>query len=318
VRRLVFLLIALPLTAPAQTSSETRALTAQEAQAANLPQLPVGAHDLLNVVIYDSPELSGTVRVDAQGQLNVPLLPLPLSVAWLMPDQIENKLALALESAQILVKPVVRVTVAEYQSRTIVVLGAVHKPTSFQAFGDVTLLDAIAHADGLSDTAGGEILIESRAGLGEHPLVRRVSTASLMNSPLSQTNITLHGGEEIRIPEQGKIAVMGNVKHPGLFPIRESEDASVLRLLARSEGLAPNASALAYVFHDTSRQGDKLPNRIDVRQILTQKAPDIQLQEGDVLYIPDNHGRRVALDILEHLVSAGAITSSALIYTTVH
>jgi polysaccharide biosynthesis/export protein len=316
--RIALLLVALPLIALAQDSPEMHTLTSQEAQAANLPHLPVGANDLLNVVIYDSPELSGTVRVSVDGRLNIPMLPRSLDVAGLTPSQIETVIGTALEQGQILVHPVVRVTVAEYQSRTIVVLGAVHKPTSFQAFGDVTLLDAIARADGLSDTAGSEILIESRNAGSDHALVRRVSTASLMKSPLSETNLTLHGGEEIRVPEQGKVAVIGNVKHPGLFPIRQSEDASVLRLLAMSEGLAPNASDRAYIFHDKSTPGDKEPNRIDVRQILTQKAPDVQLQEGDILYIPDNHGRRVTMDVLEHLATAGALTSSAFIYATAH
>jgi polysaccharide export outer membrane protein len=290
----------------------------QDVQPANLPQLVVGSNDLLNIAVYDSPEFSGTSRVDTNGDIKLPMLEQALHVAGLLPAQIEGVLGKALEQAQLVVKPVVGVTVAEYQSRAIVVSGAVHKPTSFQAFGEVTLLDAITHAEGLSDLAGPEILIETKSSHGSPALTQRVSTQALLNSPLGNNNIVLHGGEQIRIPEQGKIAVIGSVKHPGIFSIRDSQDASVLRLLARSEGLAPNASADAYIFHDANKSHENLQNRIDVHRILTQKSPDIQLQEGDVLYIPDNTSRRVTLSILEHLMTAGAMTSSAFIYASAH
>ena len=42
----------------------------------------------------------------------------------------------------------VKVTVVEYHSRPIAVMGAVKEPLTFQAVGAVTLLDALAHAKG--------------------------------------------------------------------------------------------------------------------------------------------------------------------------
>ena len=45
--------------------------------------------------------------------------------------------------------PLVKVTVVEYHSRPIAVMGAVHKPVTFQSVGMVTLLDALARAEGL-------------------------------------------------------------------------------------------------------------------------------------------------------------------------
>ena len=60
--------------------------------------------------------------------------------------------------------PFVNVTVAEYNSRPISVMGAVRKPITFQAVGQVTLLDALARAEGLAQDAGTEILIEPSCG----------------------------------------------------------------------------------------------------------------------------------------------------------
>src|SRR4030095_9083764 len=52
-------------------------------------------------------------------------------------------------------------------------------------------------------------------------------------------NVRLSGGEEIRVPEASKIYVVGSVKRPGAFPLRDAADTSVLKLLALAEGLAP-------------------------------------------------------------------------------
>ena len=111
----------------------------------------------------------------------------------------------ALKSEQILVDPFVKVTVVEYHSRPISVMGAVHKPVTFQSIGKVTLLDALARAEGLTNEAGSEILF-TRGGL-----VERIPLKTLMKDADPAVNYELHGGEEIRVPEAGKIFVVGNV-----------------------------------------------------------------------------------------------------------
>ena len=52
-----------------------------------------------------------------------------------------------------------KITVVEYHSRPISVMGAVRKPVTFQADGVVTLLDALSRAEGFTDDAGPEILV---------------------------------------------------------------------------------------------------------------------------------------------------------------
>ena len=75
--------------------------------------------------------------------------------------------------------PVVKVTVVEYHSRPIAVMGAVKLPLTFQAVGVVTLLDALAKAGGLNDLAGTEILVtrsqDKRPAAGPPPSAFRSS-----------------------------------------------------------------------------------------------------------------------------------------------
>src|SRR5580658_1341018 len=130
-----------------------------EAGTANLPSQRLGVDDLLAISVYDAPEFTRTVRVETDGTIHLPMLPKGIAAAGIFPGQLESSIADALKSGQILVDPFVKVTVVEYHSRPIAVMGAVKMPVTFQCVGTVTLLDALARAQGLTETAGTEILL---------------------------------------------------------------------------------------------------------------------------------------------------------------
>ena len=285
----------------------------------NLPQLEIGKNDLIDVTVYDSPELSGTLRVGPDGTIALPMLrdQKPVNAVGLLPAQLAAVIAKNLEDAQLIVHAEVSVKVAEYQSRTVTVVGAVRHPLSFQAYGRITLLDAIGRADGLTDTAGDEILVSSGSENGLTHLNARVKVSSLMSGRVATDNALLHGGEEVRVPEEGHISVLGDVKHPGVFPVKTDDDTSLLTLLARSEGLDNNASAQAFIYRNIKPGNQREEVRVELRQIMDRKAQDIHLEPGDILYIPDNRGRRMTLSVLEHLSTLGAATAGALIYAGV-
>ena len=114
----------------------------------NLPAQRIGPNDLLNVIVYGAPELSRTVRVSQDGTIRIPMLKAVFPVEGKLPGELESVIAAALSKEQILIEPVVTVTVAEYVSRPISVMGSVKQPLTFQAFGNVTLLEALSRAGG--------------------------------------------------------------------------------------------------------------------------------------------------------------------------
>src|SRR5438105_5687572 len=85
----------------------------QEVAAENLPAQRIGADDLIAVSVYDSPELCRTVRVSAEGQIRLPMLKRAIPVTGMLPRELETAIVEALRVEQILVDPVVTVTVAE-------------------------------------------------------------------------------------------------------------------------------------------------------------------------------------------------------------
>lgn len=309
--------LALVFAAAITASGQTLPAAMSETNSANLPAQEIGPDDLIAASVYGAPELSRTMRVGSDGQIRLPMVKRKIRAAGLMPAQLEAEIARALESEQILVDPVVTVSVVEYRSRPISVAGAVRRPVTFQAYGSVTLLDALTRAEGLSPDAGPEILLTKvrKAPDGTaSSLVQRIPVKGLIDAAKPEWNIPLSGGEEIRVPEVGRVYVVGNVKKPGAFPIRDSGETSVLKILALSEGLLPYTNDLAYIYRREAAPGGTNEVPIELKRIIERKAPDVPLLADDIVYIPDKKGRRATIGALEKLLIFGSAIGAAAIY----
>ena len=286
--------------------AQVRPSLMEEVGNANLPALKLGAGDLVAVSVYDAPELTRTVRVDPDGTIRLPLLAEGVKAAGLMPRELEAGLTEALKSEEILVDPVVKITVVEYHSRPISVMGAVRKPVTFQADGVVTLLDALARAEGFTDDAGAEILVT------QNDAVQHIAVKRLMDGADPTLNLRLTGNEEVRVPVAGKIFVLGNIHKPGAFPVRDPADNTVLKMVALSEGLMPFSMKIAYIVR---RQEGEKPREIPVElaKIMERKSPDVPLEVGDILYVPDNKTRRSTMSIIDRVAGFGASTASGVL-----
>jgi len=292
-----------------------RLLPGQSGAVANLPPQPAGANDLLSVYVYRAPELTRTVRVDDQGHIRLPMLEQPIPVAGLMPSEIEQAIAQALKDAGLFVDPIVEVTIAQYASRPVSVVGAVRKPVTFQVEGKVTLLDALARAEGLSDQAGEYVLLTIPAGRNgrAHPTIRRIPVKELIDGANLEFNMELRGGEEIRIPEAGRVYVLGNVRQPGAYPVRDSNEATLMKVLALAGGLDRFHSKFAYIYRRQPGATQLREIEVPLAKIMERKLPDVPLEANDVLYIPDNKGRRRAVAIIDRAVGFGATTASGIL-----
>lgn len=285
-------------------------------ESTNLPVRRIGADDLIAVSVYDSPELSRPVRVDADGFLRLPMLERAVRAQGLLPGELERALAAALRDERLVVDPAVSVTVAEYRSRPVSVAGAVRKPVTFQAASGVTLLDAIARAEGLAPEAGAEILVtRARAAEGGSPAraTQHIPVRALLDGVSPAANLELTGGEEIRVPEAGRVYVAGNVRRPGAYSLKDQDRITLLEILALAEGLAPFAAREAYLYRRPAETAARREFPVALRRILDRKADDVALQAGDILYVPDNRSRRLTVSALERIAGFGAATASGVL-----
>lgn len=280
---------------------------------ANLPAHKLGQEDLIGVTVYDAPELTRTVRVAQDGTIRLPMLKQPIPAAGKMPSELEAAIAHALEGEEILVSPVVTVTVVEYQSRPISVAGAVKSPTTFQANGSVTLLEAITRAGGLAPNAGVEVLVSRAEPGSEKRLTQRVAVKALIDQADAAANMPLRGGEEIRVPEVGRVFLIGNIKKPGGYPVRDGSETTLLKMLAEAEGLTPFASKVAFIIRQVEPGTPKQEIPVELSKILKRKTGDVPLNANDIVYVPDDSGRRISVTALEKIVSFGSATASGVL-----
>lgn len=288
-------------------------LTLPQEAAINLPAQPIGASDLLTVNIYNQQALSRTVRVSSEGVIRLPMLKQLITVAGMLPGDLENAIAKAYITEGILIDPQVTVNIAEYHSHPIQVGGSVKHPLTFQAESPISLLEAINRAEGLTETAGAEILITKRPD----GMTRRVTVKALFEGGDESANIMLTGGEEVRVPEAGRVFVVGNVKKPGNYLIKQGVESSVLQALSYSEGMLNYSQKTAFIYRREAN-GNKNEIEIPIEKIMARKAEDVPLRPDDILYVPENIRQRKTMGALEKiLLIGGGAAASALVYTSI-
>jgi polysaccharide biosynthesis/export protein len=281
-----------------------------------LPAESLGNDDSLEITVPYCPELTGKFRVGSDGKLALPLLPYPIQAASLTPAQVAARIKEALIREQIMADPSVNIVVLEYRSRPVIVLGAVLHPLTFQATGENTLLDAIAMAGGLSPSVGTDIVVVSPHTTPQgkkEKTVQRVPVNELVMKANPLYNFPLHGGEEIRVSETGKVFVTGNVVHPGMYAMQGDGDTTVLKALALSQGVQSYSTKTAYIYRRADSGGDRQEIQVPLSRIMARKERDISLVSDDILYVPEAKGKRLTAKVLTQIAGFGQTTAAGLL-----
>lgn len=108
--------------------------------------------------------------------------------------------------------------------------------------------------------------------------------------------------------------MFGNVKNPGTLSVGDSSDATVFKAIALSQGLAPYAAKQAYILRREGGSNSRNEIPVDLRRIVEHKVPDVPLVADDILYVPDNTGRRNTVSTLKIIGGVALVTLSAIIY----
>jgi polysaccharide export outer membrane protein len=126
---------------------------APDTQATAVPaaQQRISPLDKLAVRVFQVEDLSGAFQVDAQGNLQLPLVGV-VQAAGKMPGELAEELERTL-GARYLQNPDVQVSITEFAQQQVTLEGAVREPGIVPIRGTTTLIRAIAMAHGLSDDA---------------------------------------------------------------------------------------------------------------------------------------------------------------------
>src|SRR5258708_39008335 len=146
---------------PQQVNDRIRTLTMGSKSSVQHDYVIANGH-LLDISVFDGPELSKEVRVSQTGAVSIPLIPARIHLTGLSETQAEMKIAELLEANGLVSHPEVGVAVKEHRSQPITIVGAVSHPMVYQADRDVTLLEVLAEAGGIANHAADTVIVTRR------------------------------------------------------------------------------------------------------------------------------------------------------------
>jgi polysaccharide export outer membrane protein len=244
----------------------------------------IGPEDLLEIRVFEVPDLNRTVRVSGSGTISLPLLG-ELDVHGLTPMQLEQHLRDML--AQGLVEdPQASVFVKEYGSRKVSVIGAIGASGVYELLGPRTLLEILSQAGGLTEHSGAELFVLRNRNGGDQQRIA-VNVADLIASRNPALNILIEPGDIISVPLERPIYVYveGAVRAPGRIDHPASRSLSLLQAIARAGG--PTDRADLKEIHILRVTGDEQPEIlvVNLKRIRKGKDPDVRLQEDDIIVV---------------------------------
>jgi len=260
---------------------------------------PIGAGDLVEMSVFDTPELSGKLRVSNTGDVILPLVG-TLHLQGLTAGEAQTLIRQKFIAGGFLKDPQVTVFISEYATQNVSIVGEVHKPGIYPAFGTHRLLDYLSLAEGLTPLAGTAIVI-THSGHPEQPQRVKMTAGA---APQPENNPEILPGDTIFVERTGIIYVVGDVARPGGFPMDHDGQLTILQAVALAQGTNDTAARGSAKLIRTTPQGrQEIP--VDLKKILSAKATDLAMQDNDILFVPSSVARN-ALKNMEAVLPAAA------------
>ena len=215
------------------------------------PRFVLGPNDQILVRALDIDGISDTpIRIDPNGFIGLPMIG-RIHAAGLSIEELEQAVS---DGLKVFVRePQVSVSVVEYHSQPVSVMGAVRSPGVQQLAGRKTLMEVLSAAGGLEPDAGHVVTITRRPEWGAIPAsqvrtngeganVATINLASLLEAQNPAENILVAPHDVITVPRGKLVYVIGDVRKAGAFLLRDGESISVLKVLSLAEGALITAS----------------------------------------------------------------------------
>lgn len=339
-----------PAAAPAQTPSAFRGVTTDDynqrlaqlresftAPVANsaVQDYRIGPEDLLEISVFEAPELNRAVRVSATGEISLPLLG-----AVQAAGQTAKTLELVLQELlrhSYMKDPHVSVFLREMQSHPVSVFGAVKKPGVFQINEPKSLIEMLSMAEGLAEDAGDTVIVVRGASSpsAKEPALDasspnakptgpthsdsqvqsdqdsgttvECSLKNLLESGDPRYDVLVFPGDVVKVARAGVVYVEGDVKKPGGFMLKTNENISVLQAVALAEGLTRTAAGNhARIIRRNEATGAREEIPIDLTKVLAGGLTDALLRPNDVVFVPNSTGKSVFFGSAQAAVSIGS------------
>ncbi|HEX5475285.1 MAG TPA: polysaccharide biosynthesis/export family protein [Vicinamibacterales bacterium] len=243
----------------------------------------IGPQDVLTINVFDQADLGGKYTVETDGTFTFPLIG-RIRAGGLTIRAFEASLRQAL-AAGYFKNPQVTVSVDQYRSQRVFVMGEVRSPGPVPLTGGMTLIEALARAGSTLPTAAGELsIVRAPQGATGPVLPDQAATADVVHVSLkdleggsASQGIELHDGDTLFVPRADTAYVFGQVKNPGAFALQS--DTTVLQALSMAGGVTENG-AMNRIRIVRLENGEK--------QEIKVKLTDL-VKPGDTIIVPERY-----------------------------
>jgi len=267
-------------------------------------QVKLGPGDLIEVNVYNVPELTTKARVSNSGDVYLPLIDY-VHVEGLTQEEAQAVIEKRLADGGFVRSPHVTIFVDEAASQGVTVIGEVGKPGIYPDTVDRKLYEVISEAGGFTASASRKIAVIRR----NQPEPIRVDLPRNLADDLSG-NIEILPGDTITVPRAPIIYVVGDVGRPSGLLV-DNGTLTVLQALALAGGTNRTAKMGGVrIIRKTPSGMTETP--IQLKKMLEAKVPDITLQADDILFVPVSASRLAAGKAFE---AATSLATAVTVYT---
>jgi polysaccharide export outer membrane protein len=276
------------------------------------PPLRIGSGDLIEVSMFENPDLSGRFRVDEKGDIDIPLVG-RIHVEGETAEEAAALIEKRFVEAQILQPAESHATVfiSEYATQGITVNGEVKSPGVYPALGVRKLNDVVSAAGGILPTAASKAVISHRGDPGNSITVDYNPEA--LNPVIP--DVQIFPGDTLTVPRAGIVYVLGDVARAGGFVLDGRSTLTVEEAMALAGGGGHAAALKRVQLVRTLADGRKEEITIPVNLIYKGQAPDVAMRDGDILFVPTSTGKLAAEQAITSAIGVG---TGVALYRTVN
>jgi polysaccharide export outer membrane protein len=262
----------------------------------------------------DDPQ-NRAVGIDPDGYIDLPLAG-RIKAAGLTAEALRDSISQHL--GHYLKNPVCSVTITEFRSQPVYVLGAVKDPGIRQLQGGRHLLEVLSMAGGLNADAGQTVLIARDRSFGTIPtgepvtdkdtgtVTGEIKVADLMSGARPDLNIEIKPHDVITVSHARMVYVVGEVGKPGAFVLNERPGLSVLQAISLAGGLSRTAAPKSSrILRFVPGSADRHEENVNLSNILGGKGEDISLRADDILFVPNSLAKNASLRAIEAGIQVG-------------
>lgn len=234
----------------------------------------LGSGDIVQITVYDHPELQMETAVDEAGKIGFPLIG-NVPVAGETAATAQKRIADALEKGGFLKKPQVNLVVKQYRSKQVSVLGQVNKPGKYPLERASTVSDLLAQAGGITlEGADALTLIQHKNGNSTRI---NIDTQSLFQDGRADLNHPVGDGDIIFVPRAAVFYIYGEVQKPGAF--RLEKNMNVMQALSLGGGITPRGTQRGIQIRRKGPDGQAVRLKADLTDAVL---------ENDVVYVKES------------------------------